>query len=72
MKLFSKFYLVWLSVFVWFGTLLYLSFQTDEGTVKTSSRLATVVYGILFVLGIELSYSMIHGMRRTTAHIVVF
>lgn len=72
MKSIRKIRLIWLAVFAWLGTLLFLSFQTGEGTAATSGRLAVMVSRILSTLGLEASYAMIHGMLRTATHIVVF
>jgi len=72
MKHIHKTCLLWSTVFVWLGTLLFLSFQPGEGTAETSGRLATMVFRMLSALGLETSYAVIHGMLRTVAHIVVF
>lgn len=72
MKSICKIRFIWLAVLVWLGMLLYLSFQTGEGTAETSGRLAVLVSSILSTLGIETSYAVLHGILRTAAHIVVF
>lgn len=64
--------ILWMAVVLWLLLVLFFSFQNGSGTAKTSGTAAKIICSILLRCGIDVDYSVLHPLLRTTAHFFVF
>lgn len=64
--------ILWTAVVLWLLLALFLSFQNGNSTAETSGTIAKIICSILLGCGINVDYSVLHSILRTSAHFFVF